>query len=47
MARAIEKHGGEVVGPYPDIEPAFLALGKAAAIAAWKARDSLVGDFTL
>ncbi|ANM13540.1 MULTISPECIES: response regulator transcription factor [unclassified Rhizobium] len=34
MARAIEKHGGDVVGPYPDIEAAFLALGKAAIDAA-------------
>jgi len=29
MAAAIEKHGGEVVGPYPDIEAAFLSLQKA------------------
>ena len=34
MARAIEKHGGDVVGHYPDIEAAFLALGKAAIDAA-------------
>jgi len=29
LASAIEKHGGDVVGPYPDIEAAFLALQKA------------------
>jgi len=29
MALAIEKHGGEVVGPYPDVEAAFLALQRA------------------
>jgi DNA-binding response OmpR family regulator len=34
MARLIEKHGGEVIGPFPQIQPAFLALEQASIDAA-------------